>query len=341
MTTLPQLLAPYASAVEAAMRDLIPPLSAHPSFYHQLHYHLGWSDLEGNALSLPGGKRVRAALCLMACETLGGTQAQGLPAAAAVELLHEFSLIHDDIQDQDRARRHRPTLWTLVGEAQAINAGDGLFALAQQALLSSTSEGIAAEKVLHAQRRFNETAVALCIGQHLDMSFETRAVIAPEEYLEMIRGKTATLLAFACEVGALLAGAEAESIRALHEMGEALGLAFQMRDDLLGLWGDPELTGKPVGADIRARKKSLPVAYALSQPQSEQLRALYAGPLSESAQIQEARRLIEATGAREYATQLAEQQAQRAHEALAHVQAKAEALAPLQQLVTHLTHRDY
>ncbi len=323
------------------MREMVPPLEAHPSFWGQLHYHLGWANANYEPERHPSGKRVRAAFCLMSCEALGGGVERAIPAAVAVELLHEFSLIHDDIEDGDRARRHRPTLWTVIGQPQAINAGDSLFALAQHALLRSTEQGIPAETVLHAQARFNEAALALCFGQHLDMSFEQREVVTPSDYLEMIRGKTAALLAHAGEVGALMAEADEASTRALYEMGEALGLGFQMQDDLLGLWGDPQRTGKPVGADIRAKKKSLPVAHALSQPNSDRLRQIYRSAIDTDEQVTEARQLIEATGAREYVTRLAQQQTDRALQMLTRINAPPERLEPLRQLVELLTHRSY
>ncbi len=338
---LPHLLAPYVASVDDAMRRVVPPLSAARSFWGQLHYHLGWVNAAYEPTESPTGKRVRAAFCLMCCEALAGSSAPALPAAAAIELLHEFSLIHDDIEDGDRARRHRPTLWTVVGQPQAINAGDGLFALAQQAMLQSVGQGVPAAQVLHAQQRFNDAAVALCVGQHLDMSFEQRERVSPDEYLTMIRGKTAALLAFAGEAGALMAGAEASTARALYEVGEALGLAFQMQDDLLGLWGDPSRTGKPVGADIRAKKKSLPVTFALSHPESHALRTLYSRPIETEAQIAEASHLIEATGARGWVATQARAQAERARTTLQQVAEQAGGeWGTVFQLVALLTERD-
>ena len=341
MIKLRDLLTPYVTCVEAEIRELIPALNEHRAFFGQIHYHLGWANTAFEAQRQRTGKRVRAAFCLMACEAFRGTVEPALSAAVAIELLHEFTLIHDDIEDGDRSRRHRPTLWTIVGIPQAINAGDGLFALAQQALLHSHTRGIRAETVLDAQLRFNDAVLKICLGQHLDMAFETRGSVSPDEYLDMIKGKTATLLAFAGEVGALLAGADEQNVSALRETGEAMGLGFQMRDDLLGIWGDPARTGKPVGADIRAKKKSLPVTYALSQPDSDALRALYAGALTEDAQVAQATRLIEATGAKEYVIQLAREQEQRAIDMLSRVTVPQKTIAPLRQLVEMLTHRDY
>ncbi|HEX8680942.1 MAG TPA: polyprenyl synthetase family protein [Ardenticatenaceae bacterium] len=340
MVTLIQLLAPYAARAEAEMRAMVPPLDTAPSFFGQMHYHLGWANEQYEPEEGRSGKRVRAAFCLMTCEALAGSLERALPAAAAIELLHEFSLVHDDIEDGDRQRRHRATLWVLEGVPQAINTGDGLFALTQTALLRSTERGVPAERVLHAQRRLNEVALHLCVGQHLDMSFQQREAVTPEEYLTMIGGKTVALLAFAGEAGAMMAGADEESVAALRQVGEAMGLAFQMQDDLLGLWGEPGRTGKPVGADIRAKKKSLPIAYALSQPGAARLRALYAGPIESDAEVAEVNQLVEETGAREHVSGLIREQEERAISLLGRVATPPEALNRLRQLVELLSHRD-
>lgn len=340
MSQLGALLAPYVTRVEAEMQRLMPPLDSHRSFLGQVYYHLGWANERYEPEQAPRGKRVRAAFCLMACEALGAEPERALSAAVAIEFLHEFTLLHDDIEDGDRLRRHRPTLWTLVGIPQAINAGDGLFALAQQALLHSATRGVPAERVLQAQERLNAATLKLCIGQHLDMGFERREQVTPAEYLEMIGGKTAALLAFSGEAGAMMAGAEDATAHTFHAAGESLGLAFQMCDDLLALWGDPERTGKPVGADIRAKKKSLPVLFALNQPDSDHLRALYAGPIEEEATVAEALHLIEATGARDFVRDLAAQQEHRITALLHSLPVPPDARARLLHLAALLTQRD-
>jgi geranylgeranyl diphosphate synthase type I len=339
--SLAALLTPYIDATVAELRRIVPPLDSHPTFYGQLHYHLGWADAAYQPTQTPSGKRIRSAFCLMACALFAGSYQPAVSAAAAVELLHEFSLVHDDIEDGDRLRRHRPTLWTVVGQPQAINAGDGLFALAQLALLRSSTHGVSAERVLKAQTRFNESAIALCIGQHADMGFETRERVTPDEYLEMIRGKTAALLAFSGEVGALLGGASDTETRTLYELGEAMGLAFQMRDDLLGIWGDPAVTGKPVGADIRAKKKSLPVTYALSHDESGELQTLYSGSLKSKEKVKRVRTLIEATGAREVVAELATQYEAKALTLLDSLTVSEDALRPLRQLADELASRTH
>jgi geranylgeranyl diphosphate synthase type I len=339
--SLTALLTPYAHATLAELRRVVPKIEEHPAFYGQLHYHLGWATAEYQPADIPSGKRIRSAFCLMACELFADDVQPALSAAAAIELLHDFSLVHDDIEDGDRTRRHRPTLWTLVGQPQAINAGDGLFALAQLALLKSAEAGVAAERVLKAQKRLNETALALCIGQHLDMSFEKRDLVTPDEYIEMIRGKTAALLAFSGEVGALMGGANETDTRKFYELGEAMGLAFQMRDDLLGIWGDPAITGKPVGADIRAKKKSLPVAYALTHDESGELQALYRNSLKGKAKVERARKLIEATGAYEVVATRASAYEAKALEILESLNVSEARLLSLRTLADELAQRTY
>lgn len=339
--SLTALITPYAHATLTELRRVVPAIEAHTAFYGQLHYHLGWATAEYQPADTPSGKRIRSAFCLMACELFAENFQPALSAAAAIELLHEFSLVHDDIEDGDRTRRHRPTLWTLVGQPQAINAGDGLFALAQLALFKSLEAGVAAERVLQAQKRLNETALALCIGQHLDMSFEKRDIVTPDEYIEMIGGKTAALLAFSGEAGALLGGADETDTRKFYELGEAMGLAFQMRDDMLGIWGDPAMTGKPVGADIRAKKKSLPVAYALTHDESGELQALYRNSLKGKTKVERARKLIEATGAYEVVATRASAYEAKALEILESLTVSESRLIPLRTLADELAQRTY
>lgn len=213
-------------------------------------YHLGWTEANGTPIAGPsGGKQLRAGLLLLACEALGGGRA-GLPAAAAIELFHSMTLLHDDIMDRDRQRRGRPAAWTIWGDATAINAGDLLLTRAFAALADFGADPAASI------RRMADACGAVIRGQQLDLQFETRASVSASEYEEMIALKTATLFGLALEMGALAAGGDSDPWRRL---GHQLGLAFQMRDDALGIWGDPQVTGKPAGGDLRRGKKSLPV----------------------------------------------------------------------------------
>ena len=224
-----------------------------------------------------------------------------MPAAAAIELIHNFTLIHDDIEDASHSRHGRDTVWRVWGEAQAINAGDGMFALARLALQRLRKAGVAAPLVLEVARLVDEACLALCEGQHLDLEFEGRLDVSPDDYLAMISGKTAALMAASTAVGALLGGASQNVLGALQEFGRRLGLAFQIQDDVLGIWGDPAQTGKPAGDDIVARKKSFPVVHALergSDGDRRLLRRVYAGGEVGPEDVQEVLAVLERAGAR-------------------------------------------
>lgn len=233
-------------------------------FYGMMQYHMGWTNAQFQPQQLPTGKRLRPMMCLMACEEVGGDPVQALPAASAIEILHNFSLIHDDIEDGDETRRHRPTVWKLTGIPLAINIGDGKFALAFQAIQNSSRRGVEAKTTLAALNRFTQTCIELTQGQHMDMSFEQRSQVQVGEYVRMIEGKTASLVGASVSIGALIGNGTEEQINALARFGQSVGLAFQVQDDILGIWGDPEVTGKAAGNDILRQKKSLPLLYALN-----------------------------------------------------------------------------
>lgn len=279
--------------------------------YGMMHYHLGWMDEQLRWQNFPSGKRLRPLLCLLACAEVGGDPAQALPAAAAIEILHNFSLVHDDIEDGDELRRHRPTVWKVWGVPQAINAGDGMFTLAFAALQRLARRGVTAEQTLQALSIFTQCCLELTEGQHLDIGFEQRMDIAVPEYLRMIQGKTAALVGASLAIGGLIGGATPAQVTALQRFGQAVGLAFQIQDDILGIWGDPAVTGKAAGNDILRRKKSLPILYALNHAQiSTPFAALLAGALG-PAQLPPALDLLAQAGARAFA----EAQAQAHHTA--------------------------
>lgn len=225
-------------------------------------YHLGWTDEAFQPLSVGAidrGKRLRPALAILVCEALGGKAETAAPLAAGIELLHNFTLVHDDIQDRSPSRRHRPTVWSLWGEGQAINVGDALFAVSQLAVAQSSDQGVAAEVVLRILKAFNRMTIAIVNGQTLDLSFEGRDNVTSAEYLQMIAGKTAAIVQFATWAGALFAGASEDVAEECGTFGLALGLGFQIQDDILGIWGKSEATGKAAADDIRRRKQSLPI----------------------------------------------------------------------------------
>ena len=253
--TTPRFLSRYTSLIESELRVA---LTGDSLLYAILRYHVGLEDSTGAPVRALG-KLIRPSLVLFTTEELGGDVEQALPAAIGLELVHNFSLIHDDIQDHDEIRRGRKTVWSLYGIAQAINAGDLMQALA-------VAQGARAGKEIVAA--LVEATVAMIEGQGLDLAFEEEEVDVAS-YLDMIDKKTGALICCAFRMGGLLAGSPIDVVQDLVEMGRDLGRAFQIRDDLLGIWVNGTVTGKPQGSDIRRRKKSLPVSMAFAQACSE------------------------------------------------------------------------
>ena len=252
-------LAEFADAVDQSARRLLDAADLPADLDGMLRYHLGWVDEHFQPVSAPRGKQIRPALCLLTCEAAGGQWRCALPGATAVELIHNFSLVHDDIEDESPLRRHRPTLWALWGVPRALNAGDTLFALAQLAVLG---HGGPAEVGVTSAHLLNLFCVKLCDGQHRDLAVAQGSEPTLKEYLTVVQGKTAALLQAAAALGALVAGAIPLAQSAYAQFGREVGLAFQLQDDLLDVWGDARRTGKPGREDLRARKHSLPVVLA-------------------------------------------------------------------------------
>jgi len=265
--------------------------------YEMVRYHLG---LDGTGAA---GKRMRPLLGLLAYASITGSYEPALPGAAAVELGHNFSLIHDDIEDADLERRHRPTLWSLHGIPQAINTGDAVFVLSRIALHRLTELGFSDTKVLRLMRLYDETCLALCEGQYIDIwTSGNDGPMTVELYFDMIGRKTAALISAAIEAGALLATDDEAVIARYRAFGWALGLAFQLNDDLLGIWGEEAATGK-VASDIARHKKTLPIVYAFEQAgpaDRQRLGDVYRDPDPSSADIAEVEAILERTGARAY-----------------------------------------
>jgi geranylgeranyl diphosphate synthase, type I len=245
--------------IETEMAGVLDGRQGHArSLYEMLAYHLG---LDGDAAAR--GKRMRPLLGALAYQSLTGDYRPALPGAAAVELGHNFSLVHDDIEDADTERRHRPTLWAIWGVPLAINAGDALFALSRLALYRLLDDGFSEQRVLRLMRVYDETCLALCEGQYLDISFERRDEVSVDAYLEMIGKKTAALLGAAVQAGAILATDDDAVVEAYRRFGYDLGMAFQMADDVKGSFWSSAESGKPEAGDIRKRKKTMPVVWAL------------------------------------------------------------------------------
>jgi len=263
--TLKILTAQMLPAIESELQKQVARLAQpRTAVYHEmLTYHMGWTG-EGAGPEATG-KRIRPLMVLLCAASLDQPAwKKALPAAAAVELVHNFSLVHDDIQDNSNKRRGRPTLWTKWGVPQSINAGDGLFVLSNLAV-SDLADSYPADTALRAARVLHETCLDLTRGQHMDIAYEERLDLNEDDYWPMITGKTAALLACCCQTGAILGGADPAAEAAYRDFGTALGLAFQVQDDILGIWGDEALTGKSAASDLLEGKKSLPVLYGLGK----------------------------------------------------------------------------
>jgi geranylgeranyl diphosphate synthase type I len=294
----------YLNAIELEMRNsMAVSEKALAPYYGMISYHLGWVDERFVPTEQETGKRLRPLLCLLACEACGGDWRRAVPAAAAIELMHNFSLIHDDIEDNSPQRRHRPTVWSLWGQAQAINVGDGLFAISRLALQRLAGRGISPQKVVVAFRIVDQTCLYLTEGQYLDLAFEEVDGVTVDMYLEMIGKKTGALMSCATQLGALLGTDDERVMESYGAFGYELGLLFQIVDDMLGIWGAGEATGKGVGEDIVSRKKSLPILYALQR--SDELRRIYRRERMDAAQQEVVMERLESLSAREYAREMA------------------------------------
>lgn len=255
-------LADARLAIEPVMRAAVESL-AEP-LNHMAGYHFGWCDTNGVELAGVQGKALRPALTFAAAAACGGSVEHAVHAAAAVELLHNFSLVHDDVMDADPFRHGRPTVWRVWGETNATLLGDAMQALALGVLSDGVPEPVTAEAVI----RLARATVTLCRGQYEDCAFATRATVSEQEYLSMAAGKTGALLGCACALGALCAGADHQVVSAMHTFGCEIGLVFQLVDDAMDIWADPAVTGKPAHSDLISRKQSFPVVCALTSDTS-------------------------------------------------------------------------
>jgi len=311
-------------------------------------FHLGWCEADGTLREEGGGKALRPALVLLAARACGGTEDDAVPGAVAVELVHNFSLVHDDLMDGDTQRRHRATVWSVWGSSSAILTGDALLTLAQQVVLESGSPYLADQL-----RVLLDATAELIRGQVDDLAFESRPLVALEECFDMAAGKTGALLAASAALGALAAGASPAAVEALTTYGRHLGTAFQLVDDLLGIWGSPAETGKPVLSDLRCRKKSLPVCYAIGRPgpAARELAAWLATPAPdrslptsvdevEEAGLHRAAELLAACGAREWTLAEARRHVADAQRALTAVALEPEPRAELAALAEFVVERE-
>lgn len=310
-------------------------INALNDYYGQMQYHLGWVDEHFAPVSSYPGKLLRPTLLLLSYEVAGAwglaTEPsddnrylqRALPAAAAVELAHNFTLIHDDIEDADIERRHRPTVWKIWGIPQGINTGDGMIFLAHLALWHMQDDGIDSGRMLRLSQILDYALLTITEGQYLDLSFERLQHVSVDKYIDMIGRKTATLLSCSAEMGALLGCNDDRLIETLHRFGWLLGIAFQVRDDLLGIWDSAGTLGKTLAGDIYRRKKSLPVIHAFSvadEKTRHELRKIYQQDTSITAeQVEQVLSIFTQTGTQAYCQQFLAQQCQQARQALTQI----------------------
>ena len=331
----PAILTRAAGLVEPVLRKVIGQLD--PSLRTPAEFHFGWTDVDGTPTAANNGKRVRPALVVLGAEAVGGDAEAAIPGAVAIELIHNFSLIHDDIMDGDRMRRHRRTVWDVYGGADAIIAGDALQTLAYDVLLDDPGP-----RHVAATRRLTAGTEAMIAGQAQDSALDRSDDATLAQCMTMAAKKTGALLAQATAIGAVLGGADEATTAALERFGAELGLSFQAVDDVLGVWGDPSVTGKPVGSDLRSRKKSMPVAMALSAggAMATAVRRAFAAEMTEES-VQRLATELHAYGVRAQVEALARTHLERALAALHSRPLDPAGTAELEELARFIVHRTY
>ena len=338
---LPGMFTEYRADIGFALREA---LRNDGSVYGLLRYYMGWVDADGNPMSGTEGKYLRPTLCLFASEAVGGGRKQAMPAATALELIHNFSLIHDDIQDRDETRHHRKTLWAIWGIPKALVAGNALRIVADSTLDSLQSTGVPASRVLPVIDQLTNAYLEMIEGQYLDISFEGRHEVRLEDYLNMIARKTGALIRSSLTMGALIGSPDGAVADAFSESGRALGFIFQVRDDILGIWGDEESTGKPVGADIRRKKNSFPAVYAMGEAKGEDKRRLvsiYGKEEPNDADVEDVLHIMDGLNVRAHAHTLAAHQGEVAVNALAAVEMDKRSRSEYEELVDFLLYREH
>ena len=342
---LPGMFARYKTWIEDELACAVPESDGW-DVQLLMRYHLGWVDQSG-APDLSGssqGKALRPTLCLFACEAIASSFHRALPAAAALELIHNFSLLHDDIQDQDLERRHQPTAWSLWGVPRALVAGDAMHSTGDLAVLRTAEQGVSPGVVIRVSEILTDSYLGMIEGQCLDLEFEGRTDITTDEYLHMIACKTGALIRCGLETGALLADGDEAAVQGFAGFGEGLGRAFQIRDDYLGIWGDEATLGKATGNDIRRRKKSYPVVYALERAAGAalgDLQKIYGQAELEEDDVERVLAILDEVGARRQSQSVTEEAANRALDALDPVPLPDWARTEAEELVDFLARREF
>ena len=339
---MPGMFARYRSDLNDSMRSYLS--DDHTAVYDMLRYYLGWVDTDGNPCLATEGKALRPTLCLFACEATGGSVGQAMPAAVALELIHSFSLIHDDIQDGDETRHHRPTLWAVWDVPKALTAGNVLRMVADRSLDQLVDRGMDHARALDVVCLLTEAYLEMVEGQYLDISYEGRHDIGMRQYFEMIARKTGALIRCSLNLGALIGSGDPAAVDAFRSFGRSLGYVFQIQDDVLGVWGDQQSTGKPVGADITRKKSSLPVVHAMSESEGSAHRLLvdiYRKESLDEGDVADVLEIMDGVRTREYALRLAAQHCEVGMEALSAIELEPEAQREAEELAHFLLVRQH
>jgi geranylgeranyl diphosphate synthase, type I len=341
LSTIENILNNYSLDIENALKTA---LAGTPPFIAGVTgYHLGWLDQNFAPASSERGKALRPTLCLLVFEALTGSYREVLPLAVALELIHNFTLIHDDIEDNDLERRGRPTAWAIWGKPLAINVGDYLYTLASKSLYELDTARFPLEKIFAVVRLVNGACLALTEGQDLDLRFEQHQEVSPEMYVDMVYKKTGALIEASIVSGAILGTSDPQIVQSYREFAYNLGIAFQVRDDILGIWGDAARTGKSVNNDLRRKKKTLPIIYmlnALAGQRQAELKALYAGaePLTDD-QIEFVRESLDLAKAHAFAQNSADGYIEEAFGALRKIKVSNQAQTELETIARFLVSR--
>ena len=338
---LPQMFQRYRANISRSLRDSLS--QQHSDVYDMLRYYMGWVDENGRPHEAMEGKALRPTLCLFACEAVGGALEMAMPSAVALEFIHNFSLIHDDIQDRDEIRHNRKTLWAVWGDPKALVAGNVLRVVADECLHQLLDSGLDYDRALAAGTLLTEAYLEMIEGQYLDLQFEGRHDISMSDYLNMISRKTGALIRCSLNLGAVVGAQEQGVGDAFKESGRAMGYVFQIIDDVLGVWGDEETTGKPVGADIRRKKNSYPVVYTMGTAKDKDqkmLNEIYEKDELDDSDVDSVLAVMDRLDVKNQAQQEAEKYANVALESLAPVELSREARQEVEDLAHFLLVRD-
>lgn len=302
----PEVFSRYRSTIQSALHDAIDRFNG--CIYTTHRYYMGWETRTGEQIDSPGGKRLRPTLTLLAAEATGGTIECALPIATALEYVHNFSLVHDDLEDRDRFRHHRPTIWVVWGDAAAIISGNAMLKIADNAAKQLVDRGLSEQLAAELQHQLVKAYLTMMEGQFLDLWYENEREVSIAQYFDMVSRKTGALIEASMRLGTGAADAEIDQRRAMSEIGVEIGKVFQVRDDILGIWGGAS-TGKPVGADIKRRKKALPAIHALNHAKrsaKQKLDAIYRGESSDDVPVEDVLEIMDETGTRGYCQRICE-----------------------------------